>query len=227
MSSEGFYRRAAARLRPGDVVVDVGANVGLASLAFAEAQPEARIIALEPVPELFSCLEENLAAHVRNGTAVRAAVCDAPGVRTLQYYPEAPGNSGLYADREADDEVTRTYLRNGGMDEESIELLVEDLHEGRPVEVDAVTVSQVLDRHGIAEVALLKVDVERAELDVLRGVGDGDWSRIRNVVAEVHDDEGRLDAVRALLHDRGFVSRVRQDPGLKGTRLYEVDALAG
>jgi FkbM family methyltransferase len=222
VSSEGFYRRAAARLTPGDVVVDVGANIGLASLGFADAQPEARLIALEPVPVLFACLEGNLAAHTRHGRAVRAAVGSEPGRRTLTYYPSAPGNSGLYADQAADDRTTRTFLRNRGLDEDSVELLLEGLHSGIPVEVEVTTVSDVLRDHGSPEVSLLKVDVERAEQDVLRGIRAGDWPRIHCVVAEVHDEDDGLRVFRSLLHDHGFGTEVRQDPALRGTELYEV-----
>ncbi len=50
-----------------------------------------------------------------------------------------------------------------------------------------------------ADVALLKIDVERAELDVLRGVAASDWRRVRSVAMEVHDVGGRVAAVTALL----------------------------
>jgi 31-O-methyltransferase len=46
------------------------------------------------------------------------------------------------------------------------------------------------------------VDVERAELAVLRGVAPRDWPAIRQVAIEVHDSAGgtkELAAVRELL----------------------------
>ena len=79
LSGDGSYRRAAAGLRDGDTVLDVGANIGLASLVFAAAAPNVRVIAAEPVPDLFACLERNLAGHVPSGRAVRLAVGAAPG----------------------------------------------------------------------------------------------------------------------------------------------------
>ena len=62
------------------------------------------------------------------------------------------------------------------------------------------------------EIALLKVDVEGEELEVLRGLdgddGDGDgggyWPRVRQVVAEAHDVGARLAQLRSLLERRGF-----------------------
>ena len=45
-------------IRPGSIVVDVGANVGLFSLRCAEEG--ARVVALEPSPDAYLCLEENV-----------------------------------------------------------------------------------------------------------------------------------------------------------------------
>ena len=53
-------------------------------------------------------------------------------------------------------------------------------------------------------VDLLKVDVEGEEYEVLRGIDAGDWPRIRQIVAEVHDKKGRLQQVTRLLEDKGF-----------------------
>jgi len=67
--------------------------------------------------------------------------------------------------------------------------------------------------------------VERAELEVLRGVEEEHWPLVGAVVAEVHDEDGRLAAVRDLLTARGFTVDVRQDPLLADTVLYDVEAL--
>ncbi|KAK9837460.1 hypothetical protein WJX81_004203 [Elliptochloris bilobata] len=46
------------------------------------------------------------------------------------------------------------------------------------------TVSAIMAAQGLQRVDLLKVDVERAELDVLNGVAAADWPRIRQLVVE-------------------------------------------
>ncbi|WP_328395804.1 FkbM family methyltransferase [Nocardia sp. NBC_00416] len=221
----GFYRRAAARLRPGDIALDIGANIGLSAMLFAAACPGARVIAAEPVPVTFQCLERNMSAFVPDGVPLRVAVGAAPGVLPLTWYPQAPANSGLYADRDEDDAATRTFLRNSGLDDEAIAMITAGLHQGEQIEVDVTTVSAILDEHGPdAEIGVLKVDVERAELDVLRGIAAADWPRIRTVVAEVHDSADRLAQVDELLSGRGLSAEIRQDPSLRGTDIYEVYA---
>ncbi|MFY1634824.1 FkbM family methyltransferase [Solwaraspora sp. WMMB335] len=222
VSGDGFYRRAARQLRPDGVMFDIGANIGLVSIAVAAANPDVRIIAAEPVPDTFECLLANLGQYVLGGVAVRTAVAATAGAQPLTYYPDAPGNSSLYADRQADDALTRTFMRNGGVDEESIDLLIGGLHEGRTIEVPVTTVSGLFREYGVERVALLKVDVERAELDVLRGIEAADWPRIDAVVAEVHDEQGRLAEFCDLLAAAGLSVETRQDPSLGGTELYEV-----
>jgi hypothetical protein len=87
------------------------------------------------------------------------------------------------------------------------------------------TVSQVLREAGQHVIDLLKVDVEGAELDVLRGIDEADWPKIRAVIAEVHDVDGRVDAVRRLLEDRGFDHvDVHQDWLFQMTNIHMISA---
>ncbi|WP_280503468.1 FkbM family methyltransferase [Nocardia farcinica] len=225
-SESGMYREAATGLRPGDVALDIGANIGLSALFFADACPDVQVIAAEPAPVTFHCLERNLAAFVPRSTPLPLAVGAEPGVLPFTWYPHAPANSGLYADRERDDQATRTFLRNSGLNDDAAALITADLHRGEQIDVEMTTVSAIMDAYAPdGEIGLLKIDVERAELDVLNGVGDTDWPRIRSVVAEVHDIEGRLARIEDMLRDHGLTSRTRQDPSLQGTELYEVYAV--
>ncbi|MFF0445677.1 FkbM family methyltransferase [Streptomyces sp. NPDC004609] len=224
MLPPGAYHRAAAGLRDGGTLLDIGANIGLMSLYCARLRPGIRVIAVEPAPELHACLERNLARHTTGAVAECLAVTDRPGLVRFTYYPGAPGNSGIRADREADDEITRVFLRNTGVGPEDAEELLEGLHDGIELTVPAVTVSDLVRRYGLTRVDLLKVDVERAELDVLRGVEPGHWPLIRSVVAEAHDENGRLAELAGLLLAQGFEVSVHQDPLLSGTGLYDVEA---
>jgi hypothetical protein len=86
------------------------------------------------------------------------------------------------------------------------------------------TVSEVISAWEIGAVGLLKIDVQRSELAVLRGVREEHWPRIRQVGMDVHDLDGAGGTVVALLEDRGFRVEVEQDPLLEGTEVYEVFA---
>ena len=50
--------------RPGDTVLDVGANIGIFSLWASErVGPSGRVVAVEPLPPIFDALVHNVAAH--------------------------------------------------------------------------------------------------------------------------------------------------------------------
>ncbi|HEU5132300.1 MAG TPA: FkbM family methyltransferase, partial [Pyrinomonadaceae bacterium] len=90
--------------------------------------------------------------------------------------------------------------------------------------------SSVIREEQIEQIDLLKIDVQRAELDVLRGIDSDDWNRIKQVVLEVHDrkgseSEGRAEEIRELLQTHGFAVVVEQDELLSGTDRYNVYAV--
>jgi 31-O-methyltransferase len=66
------------------------------------------------------------------------------------------------------------------------------------------TLSAELAASGFDRLDLVKIDVEGAEEDVLRGVDEADWPRIRQLVIEVHDLDGRRDRLAAELARRGY-----------------------
>jgi len=78
------------------------------------------------------------------------------------------------------------------------------------------------------KINLLKIDVERYELSVLRGIREIDFAHIETIVVEVHDKEDKtgVQDVVALLKSRGKFPRVivEQPEHLKGSMLFNVFA---
>ncbi len=66
------------------------------------------------------------------------------------------------------------------------------------------TLDQLLDANEIACVDLLKIDVEGHEVDVLRGLSAGGWAKIKQVVVETNDRDGRQREIEALLRTNGL-----------------------
>ncbi len=134
-----------ALLRPGDWVLDIGANVGqYAVICSRIVGPAGRVIAVEPVPEAFALLASNCQAlPVQNVTLLNLAASDRNGVRGMSI-PIA--DSGLT-------NSTRAHFTGdeGHMD----------------VQVLAATLDAMQWPHRIA---LVKIDTEGHELSVLRGI---------------------------------------------------------
>lgn len=219
------YLQHGVTLHPDSTVFDVGANVGIATLFFHWTCPGLRVFAFEPAPELFKALQANIEAHHVNAVACDFALSRAAGTKELVYYPDTTVMTGLYADPEDDARLTRAFLENSGFDA----IDVEDLSAGRhDIEVGScrvTTLSEVMRSYGLDSIDLLKVNVEKAEQDVLAGIDDEDWAKIRQLTVQLHDIDGRLEAIREELAAHGYKITVDQDPLLAGTEIYELFAI--
>src|SRR5262249_17035226 len=131
----------------------------------------------------------------------------------------------LYGDVQAEEQALLTYLRNQGKEvAEYAAQLAAGRYEGEEVECRLERLSEIIAEQKIERIDLLKLDVEKREWDVLQEIDPGDWPKIREVVVEVHDLDGRLERMQQLLAEQGFVVEVEQEVGLVGTNIYSLYA---
>ncbi len=164
---EGLIRDVyVALLRPGDVVVDAGANRGDHTFQMAQAiAPDGRVIAIEAVPEL----AEHLLRTLRSSYPHLAGVVDVRGIglsdrhRTAPFYyaPEQSGLSGLR---------NREVLAQYHVQEIEVRLAPLDF----------------ICRDLPGRLRYAKIDVEGAEFEALRG-GVQTLRRHRPAVVFEHD----------------------------------------
>jgi amino acid adenylation domain-containing protein/FkbM family methyltransferase len=233
----GMYLRHGIELPEDACVLDVGANIGLFSLLAGRGRPRARVYAFEPIAPVFESLRLNAELYVPNVKLFPYGLADAERQEDLTFYPRYTMMSGLagYAIPEQETEVVRRYLDNlerhgdsgaGRLLERAEELLAGRFEpETRPGWMRRL--SDVLREEGIETVDLLKIDVQRAEMDVLRGLDEADWPKIRQIVMEVHSDgrDGRLRAVQELLESQGLATYAEQDELLEGTDRWNLYAV--
>ncbi|MGW5868839.1 FkbM family methyltransferase [Streptomyces sp. NPDC055239] len=196
---ERDYLKHGIRIPHSARVVDVGANVGMFSLFVMRERPDARVLALEPIPDIHQALLKNLS---RYGSAdvnvVRAALgrCREEQV-AFTYFPALPGNST----RHPEEKQLNKKLVEEQIGPEAVDRVLGAVE----VEADVLRLSDVLrEWEPEGRIDLLKIDVEGSELEVLEGLDDSDWRRIRQCVIEVQDLEGRLETVVGMLGAQGF-----------------------
>lgn len=213
------YLRHGVSVQEGDVVLDVGGNVGVAAAFFASDCGAGLVHSFEPVAPIFTLLQENL-RQFSACVAHNYGLSSTAGQASITYYPNAAAMSGLYADPGDDRGRVRRVLVNTGMSEEEADQQLDGLYEAVALTCELRTLSTVLREESLTKVDLLKLDVEKAELDVLRGVDDSDWPRIKQVVAEVHDEGGRRAAISEMLTKRGFSVTTEQEAMWRGTGIH-------
>jgi FkbM family methyltransferase len=179
------------RLRPGDVFVDIGANVGYyTAQAAATVGPAGRVIAFEPNPHIRSLL----AATVnRNGFQDRViiediALADGPPGTARFYISADPTNSGISSLTPWDGHLTSGRLRDDAV-----------------LDVPTRSFDDFVDENGIAQVDVVKIDVEGAETAVLRGMTKSlDRFRPRLLIVETARDSPAM----RLLTDIGYCAQM-------------------
>jgi FkbM family methyltransferase len=132
-------------VRPGDVVVEVGSNIGALSVPLAKAVgSDGLLVAFEPQPAIFRTLCANLALN-----SLSSVQTNQLGVGAQRDVMTIPSEAANY----------RTEPHNSG----SMQLD----HAGGGISVDVVTLDQILVN--VSSIRLLKIDVEGMEARVLEG----------------------------------------------------------
>ncbi|MGD1090981.1 MAG: FkbM family methyltransferase [Bryobacteraceae bacterium] len=135
-------------IRPGMVVVDVGANVGLFTLEAARLTGSAgRVYSFEPTPRIFSLLMDNIQVngYLESGIVIpkQMAVLDRTGGATLRIYRHDSGHNTLFGADNADEEL----------------------------QVETVSLDEALS--SVTRVDVVKIDAEGSEpwiLDGMKGI---------------------------------------------------------
>ncbi len=148
-------------LRPGDVALDIGANIGLMTLFMARAVGgEGRVYAFEPAPENVNLLEKNISLNNhKNVTVVPQAVSDKSGHLKLFLSDFNPGDHRIYNPEEKIKQA----------DFHGSQAVYDKLIDKREViEVPVTSIDDFLKNHpGL--IAFIKMDVQGAEGGVIMG----------------------------------------------------------
>ena len=186
---QAFDKAMFEAIKPGDVIWDVGANVGYYTRKFSDSVGSAgQVFAFEPFPATAARLRAELTR-----------------IETVTVLPVALGaETGTVSMREGDDEFGATSR-----------IVAQAAGESRVTCVDIATGDSIFSQCLAAAPAIIKIDTEGFELDVLNGMQEIlNRATLRAVFIEVHFGilaERGLSAapgrIERLLSEKGFRNR--------------------
>jgi FkbM family methyltransferase len=196
--ADGYLLAVCAMLKPGDLALDLGANMG--DIAARLVETGADVVAYEPDPLTFDKLTQRFDG-VGNITLVNAAVGVGSGTVHLM-------RADNYAANPAGASVKSTIL-DGGRGIDSANAVPVPLLDFPKLITDFAATR--------GKVAFVKMDIEGAELDILEAMHrDKLFSKVRCLVAETHerkfkDLRPRYHALRAEIAAHYHPGRVNLD----------------
>jgi FkbM family methyltransferase len=175
------------------IILDCGANIGIATLYFKKLYPHARILAFEPDPAAFALLKRNIAQNqLENVESYSFALSDR--TETVSFYkgPE-PGS------------LTGSLLLNRAP--------------GPPIEVEAHELSDYLEKH--QQIMLIKIDVEGMEGKILRNLQEKKvLTRADQYIIEIHHQveggKAGLSTLLSLFEEQEFGYFIKAAPPKAG-----------
>jgi len=234
------YIKHGIKLPEGACIFDVGANIGMFSLFISQFCKNPKIFAFEPIPPIFDILQINLELYSSNYKLFNMGISNREYQENFTFYPKYTVMSGVssYANASEDLEVVKTVMVNERKNNShELDILLshaDDLFAGRfeatTYECKLTSLSNVIKQESVEQIDLLKIDVQRAEEDVLNGISEQDWPKIKQIVIEVHDkkdesNNGRVSKIVQQLKNSGFKVIVEQDELFEGTDHYNIFAL--
>ena len=153
------YRLRDMRFGEGDVVIDIGAHVGLFSIYLAKRWPVIKVFSFEPFPANFRNCAENLQLNgITNVVLSPKAITNDNRLLNMATDPHNSGGASA---------VVKTFESNG---------IVTDLA--------SMTLDEVFLAHEIGRCKLMKIDCEGMEYEILLGARVLD--RVEYLAGEFH-----------------------------------------
>jgi FkbM family methyltransferase len=183
------YHRHLKHLGRNPVVVDIGAHMGDFSLFIASKIPGSKVFALEPNPQNFDLLAENIELNSlgKRVIPIRLAVAPQSGKKIRIFCH--PDNLGMHAQG--------AYFKHFGVEAESF------------FDAETISLEDVLRKNRIKKCDLLKIDCEGCEYPIFESVSDVVLAAIKNISLEYHRG-GDIEKLRRRLEGAGFRTKFEQ-----------------
>ena len=169
-------------IRPGDVVIDVGANIGYYTLIFAKLVGNmGKVIAFEPEPKNFEILKKNISINKLTNVILEQKIVSNTNKKTKLFL----ANSGIVGHHTNPTKNSTNFI-----------------------EVDSITLDDYLVKNNMSKkINFLKIDVEGAEIKVLEGAK----TILRNDKIKIFTEFNRLAIEKLGMKPKTFLSLLTEN----------------
>ncbi|MDP2704170.1 MAG: FkbM family methyltransferase [bacterium] len=163
-----------------DLVIDIGAHIGLFSIFAATYAANGRVYAFEPAPENFRMLQRNIRLNkISNIIPANQAVAEVSGTRDFILYKESTAaHSFVFGETEERDII----------------------------KVQTVGLDEIVKKNDIQAIDFLKMDCEGAEYETLFNTSPKTLGMIHKISMEYHDmdNERNVNRLKTFLEQNEF-----------------------
>lgn len=222
------YSRALVTLPRDACVIDVGANLGLFTLLAHRQCPDMNAYVIEPATPLLPYLQANLRLYGVRAQIMHVALAEREKQASFAFYDRSTELSSLKPNEANDlrwrEQLTLGYLRQHLPALTSLPTQAATLSrqhsEPRIEECTIQTLSHIIRTHQLKSIDLLKISAPKSELEILNGINEADWSKIRRLVLEIYDLDESVKLVSSQLRARGYDVSCEQLPGFEESCIY-------
>ncbi len=208
-----MYFKNGITLADNSTVLDIGANIGMFTLFVNSKSKNCNVYAFEPLPPTYDILKLNTGS-LPNVTAVNLGLSDEIKEAQFAYFPTMSTDSVQIKYRDNHDKDLRfgllNHYKNDFTDPKALNRFVDHVMTPKLLKEEIfncrlTTISEIIRSYNLTGVDLLKIDVEKSEFEVLEGIDKDDWSKIRQIVMEVHDlNDEQIKQLENIFRTNGF-----------------------
>jgi len=173
------YTPKGFEIATGDIVVDVGAHIGVFSIFASTKKGAGKVYAIEPAPDNYALLEQNITNNnIKNIYPFNLAISAKNGKQDFFLYDDTVGHS--------------LYVRKG--------------MKSNKISVKTSSFENFMKQNKIKHIDFLKIDCEGAEYPLLFNLPKTILEKIKKLSIEYHyvDNENNIFVLKEFLQKRGF-----------------------
>ena len=166
-----------------DTVIDIGANVGLFA-KYMYSKDARKVILVEANPKLENNIKNILDNDYSRSSVYLSPIFSEKKTVTFNY---SDSNSAI---------GSIAFDSTKGVDYESLT---------NSIELETITLDEIIEKEGIERISLLKCDIEGGEYDLIPSLTDKQMSMIDKFMIEIHsNDNNQIQPILDKLESHGF-----------------------